>query len=132
MLILVRISRLRPVWLGLPKGRLDQGYMKVRRFDLDALAQTFVQGIVSKSALNASQVDIVPFRRQCDCVRISRAGQLNEEAVGIAVRCPRDNVGRERASIHRESDSCHASPNASPAALMMRPLALRRKFESEP
>lgn len=49
-------------------------------------------------------------------MRIVRAGQLDEEEVGLAMRCPRDNIGREQSSIHGESNSCHASPNASLAA----------------
>jgi hypothetical protein len=106
--------------------------MQIGRFGLDALAEALVEGIVSKPPFNTGRVNIVVLGREGDHVYIVRAGQLDKEVVGIAVRCPRDNVGRERASIHGESDSCHASPNASLAALMVQPREPRRKFELEP
>lgn len=87
--------------------------MQVGRFSSDALTQLFVQGVVTKPALNASQVDMVLLGRESDRIRAVGVGQLDEEAVGVAVSCPRDNFSGEQSMIHEEPNRRHASPCGS-------------------
>lgn len=109
----VRTSRFRPSGHCLPKGRFDQRHMKVGCFGPDALAQVLVQRIVSKLPFDAGQVSFVIFGCENGGVHVARASQLDVETVGIAMRRPRYYLRGEQSSIHGESKSRHASPNAS-------------------